>query len=87
MQAPHHRRTITGQQPMGHHPPGLRATGRHLAITDMPMAGKRAMGRLTMTDNRAMGLIVAAKRTTGHRHGHRVAIAIGLIRLRIRHRT
>jgi hypothetical protein len=76
MQCPPHRRTITGQLPMG---PTMdqRAMG-HLTITagHLPITDKRATGHLTMTDKGAMG----------HRHGRRVGMAIARIRLRIRHR-
>ena len=77
MQCPPHRRTITGQLPMG---PTMdqRAMG-HLTITagHLPITDKRATGHLTMTDK---GVAM------GHRHERRVGMAIARIRLRIRHR-
>jgi hypothetical protein len=63
MQCPPHRRTITGQLPMG---PTMdqRAMG-HLTITagHLPITDKRATVHLTMTDKGAMGHLTI---TAGH---------------------
>ena len=99
MQCPPHRRTITGQLPMGptmdQRAMGpLTITAGHLPITD-----KRATGHLTMTDKGAMGhltitaghLPITDKRATRHltmtdkgAMGHRHGRRVGMAIARIR---